>query len=248
MVLAAVWILVPGVVASAAQPKGQHNNALNNQKKDVQAARDRLQAERKQAEGARAEAVRAGAALKNAEQHAKHVRESVQAEHDSSSALVAARAKWEQDKQALAQLSEPLLAKVREQSPYQAAVAARDAAKAAGQPRQFSDAVALIKKLETGAIEANPQARAALALANESETKLQELVKVRDEVIAKDKRFLDAKQAIDKTRAAVASAQQKAMAEQRQLAAAEDRLQKEEREKRALEQRAREKNAAKKKR
>lgn len=247
--VAVVLISVPGLVSAAAQPKGQHGNkAVANQKKDVQAAKDRLQAERKEAAEARAEAVRAVAALEKAEQHAKQVREAIQAEHDSASALTAARAKREQDKQALAQLAEPLLAKVRQQSDYQAAVAARDAAKAAGQPKQFSDAVAAITKLESGALEADPRAKAALAQAKASETKLQELVKIRDEAIAKDKRFLDAKQAIEKARAAAESAQQKAASAQRQLAAAEDKLQKEEREKRQLEQKAHQNKTAKKKR
>ena len=247
--LTAVWIASSGPNAAAAQPKGQHGNkALANQKRDVAAAKDRLQTERKQAEEAQAAAVRAAAALENAEQRAKQVRETVQSEHDSSSALVAARAQHERDKQALASLSDPLLAKVREQPEYQAAVAARDAAKASGQPRQFSDAVAAIKKLETGAVEANPQAKAALGQFRQSEAKLQELVKIRDEAIAKDQRFLDARQAIERVRAAAESAQQKAAGAQRQLEAAEDKLQKEERERRALEQREHHKKTAKKKR
>jgi chromosome segregation ATPase len=222
-VLIVVLVGLAGVVgatasrARAAQPK---SNAVGS-------AKSRLEQAKKEVAAAQTALNSALAAMKTAEDHAKEVRKKVEAEFDSATDLVAARAEFKKYDEEFTQLKDPLLEQLQKQADYQAALAAKEAAKKKT-PKEFSDATAKVKGMAVAAIDASPQAKAAYASKTESEKKLQELIKKRDAAMEKDSRIMALKGDHDKAKAAVANAQAKLAKERKEAGEAQQKLAQEE--------------------
>jgi hypothetical protein len=155
------------------------------------------------------------------------VRKKVEAEYESAPDLVAARAEFKKYDEEFTQLKEPIMAQLQQQADYQAALAAKEAAKKKT-PKEFSDATAKVKELAVAAIDANPSAKASHASKVDSEKKLQELIKKRDAAMDKDSRITGLKGDLDKAKGVVAGAQAKLAKERKDLGEAQQKLQQEE--------------------
>ena len=212
---------VVAVLVAAPPPQQQHKpNPVGTAKAQADQAR-------KEADAANAALTSAQAALKKAEDHAKEVRKKVEAEFDSAPELVAARAQFKKYDDEFTQLKGPLMEQLQSQADYQAALAAKEAAKKKG-PKEFSDATNKVKEMALAAVNASAPAKAAYAGKTESEAKLQELVKKRNAAMEQDSRISALKGDHDKAKAAVAQAQTKLASERRQLADAQQRQRQEE--------------------
>jgi len=229
--LALPLVFIAGAVP-AAQPRA---NKQANQ--NVAKAKEHLSAERKTVDEARAAERAAAAALDKIRAKGKEVRAQIQAEHDSTPEMKAAREQADTNRATYEQLSGPLLAKLKAGSEYQAAVVAfekaqrafRGSAKesdaeAARLTKQYKTTQAAIGNLEDAAVDADPQAKAARAARKESDDKLHALCQKRDAAIKHDPRLAGLMTEFKTAEAKLAEAKAKLAAKVRELSEAERRL------------------------
>lgn len=225
-------VFVAGVVL-AAQPRPNKQAANQN----VAKAKDHLSAERKEKDAAQAAVSAAAAALAKIRAKGKEARAQIQAEHDATPEMKAAREQAEQNRQTHEQLSGPLLAKLKEGSEYQAAVAAFEKAQkafkgsakesdaeAARLTKQYKTAQAAIGNLEDATIDVDPKAKAARAARKETDDTLHALCQKRDAAIKQDPRLSALVTEFKTADAKLAEAKAKLAVKARELSEAERRL------------------------
>jgi Skp family chaperone for outer membrane proteins len=234
----------------AAQAK-PNKAQIQHQVQDIAKARERLNAQKKELDAAKAKFRQEQADLAKMREKAAALRKKIEDEHNSKPELASARRELDENRSKYEGLSKPLLAQVHESSTYKAAlinvesVRKRFAGSAGETPevrdrlgKEFLEAQAAPKKLETAAIEADPKAKAAKEALTYAEGKMRKLIEARDAAIAKDPRIAPIIADCKKAEAELAQAENKLSREAKDVAEAERKLNAEEREKRELEKKA----------
>lgn len=232
------FLIIAAVCAIASSAWAQNKPNQNNKKNDeaeIRAAQAKL-------EDAKKEATAAGKEAQDAKQHLAKVRadlialrRKIEDQADNSSELRKAHERVDQAKAALEPLVTPILNTLKQSPEYTAATKLRDDLRAQLQntsapedrgviAKQIVEAEAALRKLETAAIEKVPAIAKAKERLTAAEADLREAIASADKVLLKDQRYAAAKRDLEKAESQAEAAASRAVAKQRAVAAAQNKV------------------------
>lgn len=246
-----------GATLVVAQNKKPNQNNKNDEA-EIRAAQDKLEVAKKEASAAGKDAQEAKQHLAKARTDLIALRRKIEDQADNSSELKKAHERVDQAKAALEPLVAPILNSLKQSPEYIAAVKSRDDLRlrlqGASTPedrgvlaKQIADGEAAIRKLEAAAIEKVPAIAKAKERVTAAEADLREALASADKVLLKDQRYAAAKRDLEKAENQAEAAAIRAVAKQRAVAAAQNKVSSEIAEERKEDARERQQQQQKKK-
>lgn len=229
-----IWSLafVCSLVAVASpQNKGNQNN--KNDEAEIRAAQAKLEDVKKAASEAQKDAQEAQKHVAQVRSELIALRRKIEDAADGSKNLKQAQERVDKAKATLAPLVAPILAELHKQPEYTAAAQTRDqlrsqlaaAVDRSAHAKQIADAEGALRKLESAALERSPAVVKAKEAVAQAEADLRKELEVADGALAKDSRYQNAKKDLDRAEGQAAAAVAKAAAKQRDVAAAQNKVQ-----------------------